>query len=99
MTCAPRPTLLLCMSDRIALSAMQAARHLDLRVPEDVRVTGFDDIPEANTQHPTLTTVKQQSYEKGKISVEMLIKNRRNENLVLDTELVVRESCPTKNTQ
>lgn len=90
----PRPRLLLCMSDRIALAAMQAARHLGLRVPEDLQVTGFDDIPEASTQHPTLTTVHQQSIDKGRIAAEIYQGKRPDKNLLLPTELVVRESCP-----
>lgn len=90
----PRPKLLLCMSDRIALSALQAARHLGLKVPEDVRITGFDDIPEASTQSPSLTTVHQQSNEKGEIAAKILLGERESENILLETELVVRESCP-----
>ena len=90
----PRPRLLLCMSDRIALAAMQAARHLDLRVPEDLMVTGFDDIPEASTHHPTLTTVHQQSIDKGRIAAEIYQGRRPEKNVLVPTELVVRESCP-----
>ncbi len=94
LSTSPRPRLLLCMSDRIALAALQAARHLGLRVPEDVRITGFDDIPEAATHNPTLTTVHQQSIDKGRIAAEIYQGKRPEESLVLPTELVVRESCP-----
>jgi len=90
----PRPGVLLCMSDRVALGALQAARHLGLRVPEDVKITGFDDIPESHTQHPTLTTVHQQSRDKGQIAAEIFLGMREEKSLVLPTELVVRESCP-----
>ena len=91
---SPRPRLLLCMSDRIALAAMQAARHLGLRVPEDLRVTGFDDIPEATTHNPTLTTVHQQSIDKGRIAAEIYQGKRPERNVMLPTELIIRESCP-----
>lgn len=91
---SPRPNLLLCTSDRIALAAIQAARHLNLRVPEDVRVVGFDDIPEAATQHPSLTTVHQQTVEKGRAAAEIFLGRRPAESVVLPTELIVRESCP-----
>lgn len=91
---SPRPKLLLCMSDRIALAAMQAARHLGLRVPEDLKVTGFDDIPEASTHNPSLTTVHQQSIDKGRIAAEIYQGKRQERSLVLPTELIVRESCP-----
>lgn len=94
LMCSPRPDLLLCMSDRIALAAIQAARHLDLKVPEDVRITGFDDIPEAGTQHPTLTTVHQQSVGKGRTAAEIFLGIEEEKSVVLPTELMVRESCP-----
>jgi len=89
-----RPSVLLCMSDRIALGALQAARHLGLRVPEDVKITGFDDIHESQVQHPTLTTVHQQSIDKGRIAAEIFLGMREQKSLVLPTELIVRESCP-----
>ncbi|OMH25744.1 LacI family DNA-binding transcriptional regulator [Motiliproteus sp. MSK22-1] len=92
--CSSRPNLLLCSSDRIALAAIQAARHLNLKVPEDVRIVGFDDIPEAATHHPTLTTVHQQTVEKGRVAAEIFLGRRAAESVVLPTELVVRESCP-----
>jgi len=95
LTRSPRPKLLLCMSDRIALAAIQVARHLGLRVPEDVRITGFDDIPEAATQHPTLTTVHQQSVDKGRLAAEIFLGQREAQAIVLPTELMVRESCPS----
>ena len=94
LLCSPRPELLLCMSDRIALGAIQAARNLGLRVPEDVRVTGFDDIPEASTQHPSLTTVHQQSLVKGRMAAKMFMGHLENQSLVLETQLMIRESCP-----
>jgi len=94
LTCFPRPQLLLCMSDRIALSAVQAARHLGISVPDELRITGFDDITEANAHFPTLTTVHQKSYDKGKLAAQMLTGVKRKETIVLETELVIRESCP-----
>lgn len=91
---SPRPRLLLCMSDRIALAALQAARHLGIRVPEDLRITGFDDIPEAETHHPSLTTVHQQSTDKGRIAAQIFQGERLDKSVVLPTELIIRESCP-----
>lgn len=94
LTRSPRPSLLLCMSDRIALAAIQAARHLNLRVPADIKITGFDDIPEAETHHPSLTTVHQQSTDKGRIAAEIFQGKRVDESIVLPTELIIRDSCP-----
>ena len=65
LTTFPRPTLILCMSDRIAISVINCARELGISVPSELRVTGFDDIPEASTVFPSLTTVRQRSYDKG----------------------------------
>ena len=94
LTCTPRPEVLLCMSDRIALAAIQAARGLGLHVPDDVRVTGFDDIPESSTQHPSLTTVHQQSLDKGRAAAEIFLGHREEQSLILPTQLMIRESCP-----
>jgi DNA-binding LacI/PurR family transcriptional regulator len=91
---SPRPELLLCMSDRIALSAIQAAKDLGLSVPNDVLITGFDGIDEARTSSPSLTTVEQPSMEKGRAAAEIFLGEREEENLTLHAPLVVRESCP-----
>ena len=69
----PRPTVLLCMSDVIALSAMTVALKMGLRIPEDLRVVGFDGIAEAQRFHPTLTTVHQYSEQKGRQAAAMLL--------------------------
>lgn len=92
LTSSPRPNVLLCMSDIIALSAMRVAKELGLKVPEDVTITGFDDIPESSRSEPPLTTVCQQSIEKGRVAARMLLDGNHNENLVLETRLVKRSS-------
>lgn len=94
LTSAPRPELLLCMSDCIALAAIEAARNLRLRIPEDVRITGFDDIPEASTMRPSLTTMHQQSLVKGRIAAKIFLGQMEERHVVLPTQLMVRESCP-----
>ncbi|SEP46433.1 LacI family DNA-binding transcriptional regulator [Amycolatopsis saalfeldensis] len=70
---SPRPTALLCMSDQLALAAVAAARQLGLRVPEDVSVVGFDDIPQAAWADPPLTTVRQDLAGKGRIAGELVL--------------------------
>ncbi len=94
LMCAPLPEVLLCMSDRIGLAAIRAAAHLNLNVPDDVRITGFDDIPEAATQHPSLTTVHQQSIDKGRIAAEIFVGEREEKSVILPTRVMIRESCP-----
>jgi len=61
----PRPTLVLCGNDVQAVGAMAAARRLGLRVPEDVSITGFDDLEIAGVVQPGLTTVRVPHREMG----------------------------------
>lgn len=99
LSTSPKPQVLLCMSDIIALAAMKVAKELGLRIPQDLQITGFDDIPEASRCEPSLTTICQQSIEKGRVAANLLISSLKNEvsevqKIELDTRLVVRESCP-----
>lgn len=90
----PRPTLLLCASDAIAIAVLRVALQLGLRVPGDLQIVGFDGIPEARVLHPTLTTVYQQSEEKGRMAAQLLLGDLEDKDVLLPTELVVGESCP-----
>jgi DNA-binding LacI/PurR family transcriptional regulator len=67
---------------------------MGLRVPEDVRIVGFDGIPEGANIHPSLTTVYQQSAEKGRIAARIFLGEQEDANVLLPTCLLVRESCP-----
>ncbi|PSB17693.1 LacI family transcriptional regulator [filamentous cyanobacterium CCP2] len=89
----PRPTGILAMSDRLAIGALRAAEQLGLKVPADLSVVGFDDIPLASRIRPRLTTVRQPLTEKGSIAAELLLKNApASKSRILKTQLVVRES-------
>ncbi len=86
-------------SDLIAIGAMRALEEAGLRVPEDIAVTGFDDILAAGLAHPPLTTVTQHPGEAGKALVDTLISMVRGQpagSRVLPAHLVVRKSCGTK---
>ena len=95
----PRPDALFASNDSMAIAAMSALREAGLRVPEDVAVTGFDDIPVARYMHPALTTVRVDIAGLGARAVRTLVHavGRRNEHArvreTLATELVVRASC------
>jgi DNA-binding LacI/PurR family transcriptional regulator len=93
-----QPNILLCMSDVIALSALKVAKQLGLRVPEDLQITGFDGIPEASRSEPGLTTINQQSVEKGRVAATLLLNSIKSgskpQHAELETLLVVRGSCP-----
>jgi DNA-binding LacI/PurR family transcriptional regulator len=97
-----RPTALLCFSDDIAAGAVRAADSLGLAVPKDLSIVGFDDSMLAQRTRPALTTVRQDVVAKGRIATSLLIariEQLRNgtasteaENVVLPTELVIRDS-------
>jgi len=94
-----KPTAILAAHDSLAIGAMDAIRENKLRVPEDIAVIGFDDIPEALNVYPKLTTIKYPLYDLGKESAKMLskiISHEENEIIrqkVLPTKLIIRDSC------
>ncbi|CCH28638.1 LacI family DNA-binding transcriptional regulator [Actinosynnema sp. NPDC047251] len=96
LSLTPRPTALLCASDELALGALQAVRDLGLRVPADVSVMGFDDVPEAEHAEPPLTTVRQPLAEKGRRAGELALRlldgGRPGEPTRLPVSLVERAS-------
>ncbi len=69
----PRPTALVCDDDLLAAGACKAARRLGLRVPEDVSVTGFDDLALATAVEPELTTVNLPAEELGAAGMRTLL--------------------------
>jgi len=75
----PRPTALLAMSDQLALGALAAARKLNLRVPYDLSVLGWDDSPSARASDPALTTVSQSLHDQGRTCARLLIVATRGE--------------------
>ncbi|MBA3779640.1 MAG: LacI family DNA-binding transcriptional regulator [Chloroflexi bacterium] len=95
---ADRPTALFCANDEIALGAYGACAELGLRIPDDIAITGWDDIPIARYLTPPLTTVRQPLRELGARAARALLEitaGERNSPIhqVLPTELVVRASC------
>ena len=93
-----RPTAIFASNDVSAFGVMEAVRDHKLRIPEDVSVVGFDDIPQAAHVHPALTTVRQPLEEMGRVSTRMLLHyiaepERAVERVELPTELVIRHSC------
>jgi LacI family transcriptional regulator len=93
-----RPEAIVCANDEIAMGVLVAARSAGLTAPDDLAVTGWDDIPAARHVAPPLTTVRQPMLELGRRAAELLrdrITTHRTEPLheLLPTELVVRSSC------
>jgi LacI family transcriptional regulator len=90
-----RPTALVAGGDLIALGALDAARACGLRVPEDLSVVGFDDLPQAAQTFPALTTVRQPLHEMGRLAAQMLLslvdgRPLLMQNMQMPTELIVR---------
>jgi DNA-binding LacI/PurR family transcriptional regulator len=92
----PRPTAILCLSDQLALGAIEAAWERGLSVPDDLSVAGFDDVPGSATSTPPLTTVHQDHAAKGGLAGRLLVAQFRGEDTeatdLLPARLVVRGS-------
>lgn len=90
------PTAIVAMSDIIAIGALNAAHEAKIRIPEDISIIGFDDIPLSRVITPPLTTIAQPLSEKGKLATEILIKHisgRANtEHHCLPISLIERQS-------
>ncbi|AOE61200.1 LacI family transcriptional regulator [Pseudomonas corrugata] len=107
---AERPSALFCENDEMAIGALKRIKESGLRVPEDISLVGFDDIPFAAYCDPPLTTIAQPAETFGRRAVEMLIALIENKpvaerHVVLPFELTVRDSsavpglAPSRNAQ
>jgi LacI family transcriptional regulator len=94
----PRPTAIFALTDVIAVGVMHAAAKLGLRLPQDLSVVGFDDIPLAGFMIPSLTTVAQPIYEMGAHAARLLLEHiaepetAAHETVQFETRLMVRDS-------
>jgi LacI family transcriptional regulator len=92
------PRAIVCANDQTAVGVLYALQQHGLRVPEDLAVTGFDDIPVARHLHSQLTTVRQRIRELGATAFEVLYSMINREtpaerDVVLPTTLIRRRSC------
>ena len=91
------PTAIFGANDQSAIEAIRVANELGMRVPTELSVIGFDNIPESALSTPPLTTVAQSLYEMGEIAVRALISVIDGEapapTVTLPTVLTVRQSC------
>ena len=100
---AAPPTAIFAGSDQQALGVYEAARQRGLRVPEELSVVGFDDLPAARWVSPPLTTVRQPLADMGRVAAEMLgdlISGTplRSQRVELSTDLVIRDSTARPST-
>jgi LacI family transcriptional regulator len=97
----PKPTALFAANNFIAYGALRALREMGVRVPEDVAVVGFDDLPPALVAYPFLTVAVQPAYEMGKKAIEILLNKLSSspsdqcEEVILPADIVVRQSSGT----
>lgn len=92
-----RPTALLAINDLLGMAALRAAVDLGLRVPDDVSIASFDDIPFSSISVPRLTTVASSPEQNGREAVRLLLRRlsepeRPREVVVSNWNLVIRES-------
>ncbi len=92
------PRAVFASNDQMAVGAMAAASQRGVRVPDDVAITGFDDIPIARYLQPALTTINQSIYEQGALAVEQLLHSLTSPETptvktILPALLVIRRSC------
>jgi LacI family transcriptional regulator len=97
-----KPDAVFVASDMMAVGALRALHEVNLTVPDDVALIGFDDIPAAAKADPPLTTMRQPIRSMGMVAVETLIDiiahpGSDTRHVVLTTELVIRSSCGTLN--
>lgn len=94
---AEPPTAIFALTDVIAIGVLHAAAKTGLRLPDDLSVMGFDDIPLATYSIPSLTTIAQPIYEMGEAATRILLQRIHEpdepyETLILENQLVIRKS-------
>jgi LacI family transcriptional regulator len=100
----PTPTAVLAANNFIAIGALRAIRECGLRVPEDLALVGFDDLPSDLVTFPFLTVAVQPAYQMGCAAAELLLKRLREgsfaqpQEIVFQTEMVIRQSSGGKKT-
>jgi LacI family transcriptional regulator len=92
-----QPDAVFAVSDTMGLGAIRAINEAGLRVPDDIGIIGFDDLPPAVQANPPLTTIRQPIHTQGKLAVETLLEllespHRPPRQIELPVQLVVRAS-------
>lgn len=95
------PTAFLIGSDPMAIAALKALHEADIKVPEEVAIVSFDDIPLASFATPPLTTIKVLTEDMGVTAVKLLVDRFNGRDfplhVTIPTKLIIRESCGSKN--
>lgn len=93
-----RPTAIFCANDMSAIGFLEACWELGFKIPEDISVMGFDDIPLSSFRNIQLTTISQSIYDQGAFAGKILIEKIQNKNkektqIVLPPKLIIRKTC------
>ncbi|MGE5583151.1 MAG: LacI family DNA-binding transcriptional regulator [Bacillota bacterium] len=97
----PCPSAIFCVDDLMAVGAYRAIKENHLSIPRDIAVIGFNDDPIASVMEPNLTTTRIPIYEMGISAAEILLQILEGKEIfpmqkILSSELIVRQSCGTK---
>lgn len=91
-----RPTAIIAFSDIMAIGVMKAIKEAGLQIPEDVSVTGFDNIPITEFTQPPITTVQQNFFELGRqaaLHLQEIMEGRsKGKQVVVDYKIIERDS-------
>jgi ABC-type sugar transport system substrate-binding protein len=95
------PTAIVCSNDTTAFYLLRSLQAAGVRVPEDIKLVGVDDVKIASEASVPFTTIRQPCREMGVVAVRTMTRRIENRKMVactycLDVELVVRESCGFK---
>ena len=98
LNASKKPSAILVVSNNMALGALQALHEHGIDIPAELAVVGFGDTPSAVLLRPPLTVIAQPAREMGAIGARLLLErlqdpDRPRRSIVLDTQLIVRESC------
>ena len=102
LAAAPRPTAIFAANNFLAIGALNALHDAGLRVPEDVALVAFDDLPSEFVAFPFLTVLAQPAYEMGQKAVELLLNRLEAKKLppfqevLLESKMIVRQSSGDK---
>ena len=90
------PTAIFAANDLMAIGALKAFTQIKIRVPEDISIIGFDNIPFSDCTYPPLTTIAQPTYQMGQKAVETLLrlidKKKIKKSVEFETKLIERDS-------
>lgn len=93
-----RPSAIFSANDSMAIGVLKAANELNIRIPEDLSIIGYDDIEIASYIHPSLTTVRLSLFQMASMAANTLIKSNEDgadyyANINIPVDLVIRDSC------